>query len=124
MQNAKLVAKGEDLKLKGCSASGRGDKRGHERNEYVPTPESKEERQLPIYQKDRSLREPQSTPRTPLPILGVNGSFLVRFEPVQLIEKIGCGGLQRAERTHPAVLHYNAPNVLTLPFRLELRATA
>jgi hypothetical protein len=36
---------------------------------------------------------------------------------------VGCGGLQRSERT-PAVLHYNVPNVLTLPFRLELRATA
>jgi len=54
------VAKCEDLKLKGSSASERGDQRGHERCEQWPARESKEERQLLIYQEDRSLREPQS----------------------------------------------------------------
>jgi len=44
MQNTKLVAKCEDLKLKGSSASERGDQRGHERCEHWPARESKEER--------------------------------------------------------------------------------
>ena len=55
MQNTKLVAKCEDLKLKGGSASERGDRRGHDRCEQWPARESKEERQLLIYQADRSF---------------------------------------------------------------------
>jgi hypothetical protein len=45
-------------------------------------------------------------------LLGVNGSFLVRFESVQLIDLVGCGGPQSSQGT------------LTLPYRLRVSDAA
>jgi hypothetical protein len=59
LQNAELMAKGEDLELKRRPAPKGGEKCGQESGQQVPEGESKEKRQLPVYQSNRSLQEPQ-----------------------------------------------------------------
>jgi len=53
------MAKGEDLELKRRTAAKGGEKCGQESGQEMPGEESKEKGQLPVYQSNRSLREPQ-----------------------------------------------------------------
>ena len=58
LQNAELMAKGEDLELKRRTAPKGSEKRGQKSGQNVPEGESKGKGQLPAYQSNRSLREP------------------------------------------------------------------
>jgi hypothetical protein len=53
------MAKGEDLELKRRTAPKGSEKRGQKSGQNVPEGESKGKGQLPAYQSNRSLREPQ-----------------------------------------------------------------
>ena len=60
-----LMAKREDLKLQRCTAPKRSEECGQKGGQQVPARESKENRQLPVYQSDPILRElPDFTPGT------------------------------------------------------------
>src|SRR5262249_25900177 len=59
LQNAELMAECKDLELKRRTAPEGSEKRGQKSGQYLPERESKEERQLPVYQSDRIFREPQ-----------------------------------------------------------------
>src|SRR5215471_9883953 len=50
LQNAELMAKGEDLELQRCTAPKRSEECGQKGGQQVPARESKENRQLPVYQ--------------------------------------------------------------------------
>jgi hypothetical protein len=54
------MAEREDLELKRRTAPEGSEKRGQKSGQRVPEGESKEKGQLPVYQSDRILREPQS----------------------------------------------------------------
>jgi hypothetical protein len=58
-----LMAKREDLKLQRCTAPKRSEECGQKGGQQVPTRESQEKGQLPVYQSDPILRELQSTLR-------------------------------------------------------------
>src|SRR5215472_5862054 len=60
LQNAELMAECEDLELKRRTAPEGSEKRGQKSGQYLPERESKEERQLPVYQSDRIFRERQT----------------------------------------------------------------
>jgi hypothetical protein len=60
LQNAELVAERQDFQLQGGMAPEGGGEEREERREDRAQRESKEERQPPIYQPDRGLREPQT----------------------------------------------------------------
>ena len=60
LQNTKLVTKGQNLKLKRGSLAKESQESRRQRHQRRRTRESKEERQPPIYQQLRGLREPQS----------------------------------------------------------------
>jgi hypothetical protein len=67
LQNAELMAEGEDLQLQRRTAPEGGKNRGEKCREYRAEKESKEDRQFPIYQSHRNLRDRQSiTPISPL----------------------------------------------------------
>jgi hypothetical protein len=53
------MAECEDLELKRGTAPEGSEKRGQKSGQQVPEGESKEKGQLPVYQSDRILREPQ-----------------------------------------------------------------
>jgi hypothetical protein len=59
LKDAELMAKRDDLQLKVRSAPECTQGRRQERREYRPVWKSTQDRQLPIYQSDRNLREPQ-----------------------------------------------------------------
>src|SRR5215831_265624 len=63
LQNVELMAESEDLELKRRPAAKRSENSGRESRQKMPARESKGERQLPVYQSDRSLRELQSATR-------------------------------------------------------------
>src|SRR5258707_2350835 len=68
LENAELMAESENLELKHRTAAKGSENSGRESRQKMPASESKGERQAPVYQSDRSLREPQSattTDRTP-----------------------------------------------------------
>ena len=54
------MAEREDLELQRRTAPEGSEKRGQKSGQQVPEGESKEKGQLPVYQSDRILREPQS----------------------------------------------------------------
>jgi hypothetical protein len=54
------MAQREDLELERRAAPKEGEKRGQKGGQQVPARESKENRQLPVYQSDRILREPHA----------------------------------------------------------------
>jgi len=54
------MAESEDLKLQRRPAPEGSEKRAQESGQPVPEGESKEKGQLPVYQSDRILREPQA----------------------------------------------------------------
>jgi len=66
LQNTELMAESQDFPLQGGMAPERGGEEREERREDRAQGQSKEERQPPIYQPDRSLREPQSHARKPM----------------------------------------------------------
>ena len=53
------MAEREDLELQRRTAPEGSEKRGQKSGQQVPEGESKEKGQLPVYQSDRILREPQ-----------------------------------------------------------------
>jgi hypothetical protein len=53
------MAEREDLELERRTAPKRGEKCGQKSGQEMPEGESKEKGQLPAYQSDRILREPQ-----------------------------------------------------------------
>ena len=59
LQNTELMTEGQNLKLKRRSLAKEGQECRRERHQRRRTRESKEERQPPIYQQLRGLREPQ-----------------------------------------------------------------
>src|SRR5258705_7365044 len=59
LENAELMAESEDLELKHRTAAKGSENSGRESRQKMPARESKGERHLPVYQSDRSLREPQ-----------------------------------------------------------------
>ena len=60
LQNAELVAENQDLELQRRTAPEGSEKRGQKSGQQVRKGESKGKGQLPVYQSNRSLREPQS----------------------------------------------------------------
>src|SRR5258708_4840699 len=54
------MAESEDLELKHRRAAKGSENSGRESRQKMPARESKGERHLPVYQSDRSLREPQA----------------------------------------------------------------
>ena len=77
LQNAELMAECEDLELERRTAPEGSEKRGQKSGQYLPERESKEERQLPVYQSDRIFREPQAIMRSETRRLGAR--FRLRF---------------------------------------------
>jgi len=59
LQNTELMTEGQNLKLKRRSLAKEGQESRRQRQQRRPAGESKEERQPPIYQQLRGLREPQ-----------------------------------------------------------------
>jgi hypothetical protein len=60
VKNAELMAERQDFKLQSCAAPQRGGNRRIKGREYGAEREAREEREAPIYQSDRHLREPQT----------------------------------------------------------------
>jgi hypothetical protein len=58
------MAEREDLELQRRTAPEGSEKRGQKSGQQVPEGESKEKGQLPVYQSDRILREPQILARS------------------------------------------------------------
>src|SRR5215831_8486896 len=71
----------EDLELKRRTAPEGSEKRGQKSGRYLPKRESKEERQLPVYQSDRIFREPQT------PILEARNSTSRCFHFIRTIRE-------------------------------------
>jgi len=64
LQNTELMTEGQNLKLKRRSLAKESQESRRQRHQRRRTRESKEERQTPIYQQLRGLREPQSSWQT------------------------------------------------------------
>src|SRR5215471_19061321 len=74
LQNPELMAKCEDLELKCRTAPKGSEKRGQKSGQNVPEGESKGKGQLPAYQSNRSLREPQ--------LAAMSASLVMRDRPI------------------------------------------
>src|SRR5258708_11414163 len=69
------MAESENLELKHRTAAKGSENSGRESRQKMPARESKGERQLPVYQSDRSLREPQIARSNQFPQLSLDSTF-------------------------------------------------